>query len=81
MENDLKDNPDYLKVKAAVDAISEHFDTVQIFVNRHESSLLDGTMNINYGVGNWFSRYGQVREWCIKQDEYVRERIRKDENE
>ncbi len=62
------------------EALSEHFDSVQIFVTRHDPSK-DGTVAIHYGLGNWYSRYGQVFEWLGKQDEYTRDRIRKDTSE
>jgi hypothetical protein len=45
-----------------------HFDTVQIFASRFKS---DG--NLTYrgdrGKGNWFARYGQVKEWIVSEEE------------
>ena len=60
------------------EALSEHFDAVQIFVANHNPAELDGTASINYGIGNWYTRYGQVREWVIMQEEQARIKARKD---
>lgn len=43
-------------------AIGEHFDTVQIFCTKETDT---GTRSKNYGVGNWYARYGQVRDWVL----------------
>lgn len=64
-------------VKKHAEALSEHFDTVQIFCTRQESSQ-GGTVNLNYGSGNWFARYGQVRQWFIKSDEDDKISVRKE---
>jgi hypothetical protein len=54
--------------KAAHD-LGEHFDTIQIFVTTHQPAELGGTMHGSLGVGNWYARYGQIREWLIRTDE------------
>jgi hypothetical protein len=59
-------------VQRAVDALSEHFDSVQVFVSRHDGERPDQTLTIQIGAGNWFTRLGQVRDWLIKQDELAR---------
>jgi hypothetical protein len=60
---------DVALVMAAINSLSEHFDSVQIFITRHEDQK---TTNINAGVGNPFTRQGQIREWLIKVDEQAR---------
>lgn len=69
---DKQDNSDVAIVRKHAEALGEHFDSVQIFTTRHESSEQDGTVTVHLGVGNWFARYGQVSEWLIKQDEWTR---------
>lgn len=59
-------DPDLERVQKAAQALGEHFDTVQIFVTRHESFSSDGTHHIARGLGNWFGRYGQVRDWILR---------------
>lgn len=73
---------DLNRIKEAAMVLGEHYDTVQIFVTRHESETEDsgGTMNANYGVGNWFARYGFVRDWCVRQDEQTRIHYRKSDD-
>jgi hypothetical protein len=68
---------DVARVKSAVAALGEHFDTVQIFVTRSEP---DGeTVTVQLGSGNWCAREGFVREWLVRQDERARQRIRREE--
>lgn len=67
---------DINRVKQACISLGDHFDSVQIFVSRHEEGEEHGTVNINFGSGNWFTRRGQIMEWVIKQDETARLEIR-----
>ena len=67
-------------VDAAVESLGEHFDTVQIFVTRHEPTTEDGTIAFRSGAGNWYARYGQIREWLIMADQQAKnQQNRKDE--
>ncbi len=59
---------DYARVKRACQVLIEHFDAVQIFATRHVGGET-GTLGIHRGEGNWYARFGQVKDWCIKQDE------------
>lgn len=52
--------------------LGEHFDSVQLFVTRHEPEIEQGTITLQMGIGNWFARYGQVTEWVIKKNESAR---------
>lgn len=67
---------DMERLKKCVEALGEHFDAVQIFASRHEPTIEDGTVRINIGIGNWYTRYGQVMEWVTEQDERAREKVR-----
>jgi hypothetical protein len=67
---------DLERVKAAAEKLGEHFDSVQILCTRHEPAVARGTVNINFGVGNWFTRYDQAREWLVKCDEGIRSEVR-----
>lgn len=59
---------DIQKVKEAVAVLIEHFDAVQVFCTRDESGELDGTVNIVWGGGNWFARYGHVKHWIAQEE-------------
>lgn len=48
--------------------ISEHFDTVQIFVTKHTPAT-ERTGGRVLGSGNWFARYGQIMEWVAGVEE------------
>lgn len=74
--DEKKPPTDFELVEKAAKELSEHFDGVQIFANRLENNE-GGTINIQYGTGNWFSRYGQIRQWLIKEEEHSKCEARK----
>ena len=63
------------RVDIHVNQLAEHYDSVQIFVTRMEGEK-DQTRSIQRGAGNWFARYGQVREWVTVEEEEMRQRVR-----
>lgn len=72
-------HPDVQRLKKACEDLSEHFDTIQIFATRVADEVDEekgGTVNCNWGSGNWFARYGHIRYWMIKQDEQARNEVR-----
>lgn len=69
-------DPELELLERHINALAEHFDTVQIFVTRMDEKNSDNTVNACRGAGNWFARYGQVQEWLIKSDERTRQHIR-----
>lgn len=67
------------RVKDACEVLAEHFDSVHIFTTRlkdDEAPGDRGTVHITWGSGNWFTRYGQIKSWLIKQDEQSRKEVR-----
>jgi len=74
MEESQKDL-DVKMINKHLDTLIEHFDSVQIFATR-QSSHNDGTVHINIGRGNYFARYGQIKEWIIVEEESTRNKIR-----
>lgn len=69
---------DVERVQKAVDALGEHFDSVQIFATRCEMGENDGTIYLSLGSGNWFTRYGQVCNWLEREQEHTRLKVRQD---
>lgn len=68
---DQSDEERDLKIlKSHTAQLMEHFETVQILCSRHIGD--DGTVSCTWGSGNWFARYGQVKEWITKQEEGTR---------
>lgn len=65
---------DLERVEKAAAALGEHFDTVQIFCTRQESGA-GGTVNVAFGQGNWFARFGHVQAWLETEQEGNRSRI------
>ena len=43
-----------------VNRISEHVDSVTVFVNKKREDGHDGTWHMHMGRGNWYARYGQI---------------------
>jgi hypothetical protein len=67
-EADRQKQDDESRLTKAIQTLSEHFDTVQLFVTRHEPGALDGTVSACRGTGNWYARIGYVKEWIIQHD-------------
>lgn len=74
----MNSDPDRERIEKAVEALGEHFDAVQIFAVRTDT---DGTLTYSKGCGNWFARYGQIRTWLVKQDEYTKKEVQKEEDD
>jgi hypothetical protein len=57
--------------KDAAAKIRELACSVQIFITMHDSG--DGsTKHMTHGLGNWYAREGQVREWVIENEERIK---------
>lgn len=54
-------------VRRHVDELEAEFDTVQIFVTKFDG-VTELTEAVNMGAGNYYARYGQVREWVKNKD-------------
>ena len=73
--NDPEDrrDDDMKMLGSHVSRLCEHFDTVQIFVTRHQGG---SSMTANRGGGNWYARFGQVRQWLIQEEERAKDHVR-----
>lgn len=65
-------------VDQAVDNLMEHFDSVRIFVTKHDGPSED-TGSYTRGGGNFYAQVGQVTEWNGMQDQIGREHVKKEE--
>jgi hypothetical protein len=50
------------KVENFCKDIYPHVDSVRVFITKHENNEL-GTTRYDYGLGNWYAQYGQIKEW------------------
>lgn len=50
-------------------SVIEHADSVQVLITFSENGV---TRSYENGRGNWFARYGQMRQWVIKEEEKFR---------
>lgn len=48
--------------------LSEHFDNIQIFVSKNPQGKAQETVSFRKGLGNYFARYGHVRDWLVEMD-------------
>jgi hypothetical protein len=79
MSDDISSNrhdEDIRIVDSHVNQLAEHFDTVHIFVSKLDGAN-DRTLIVNRGAGNWSTRFGQISEWLIYEDERIRAQARK----
>lgn len=68
------------KVDTVVAQLSEHFDSVIIFMTLHNGGK-ETTQFYEAGRGNFYAQLGQVREWLTIQDQYQKNwAIRKDKD-
>lgn len=49
------------------DALLEHFDSVRIFVTKHNGEK-DTTSSFTLGGGNYYAQHGLVHEWLARMD-------------
>lgn len=63
---------DMQRLMPHVEELATKFDTVQVFVTRHDITT-GGTVAVQCGAGNWYARRGQVREWVIQEGEFEEE--------
>lgn len=74
-EPSIEADADVAMIKKHVQQLIEHgdFDTVHIFASRHQPGSKDsGTRVVQSGAGHWHARYGQIREWVVKEEEKMR---------
>ncbi len=63
----VKENDElFAKIKSACDQLFPFFDSIQIFVTKHEGNKM-GTSSFIYGTGNFYARYGQIELWTKEQ--------------
>ena len=49
-------------------------DTIHVFATRRAEGRR--TLIYDVGEGDWYARYGQIREWLLQEEEISRERVR-----
>lgn len=63
-------NIDFSRIKQHASQLREHFDTVHIFCTRESDA--NNTVHCQYGTGNWFARYGQLKSFINDTEkEYI----------
>jgi hypothetical protein len=68
------------RINAALDVLSEFYESTQIFCTAHDAST-NRTRAISLSRGNYYTRYGHVKEWLLEQDEITRQYIRDHEDD
>lgn len=70
-------DPGVQAVEAALRTLGEHFDSCHIVCTRKESDGKSGfTDIISRGNGNFYARYGSLRDSVIKLEEEIRFEMR-----
>lgn len=57
--------------------LGEHCDSVRVFLTIPTEG--GETTSYSVGNGNIYAQIGLVKEWCVRQDEYVRSNARKED--
>lgn len=81
METPKEEQPlpeDIKVVRHHLNALSEHFDTVEILVSRFEGK--NGTRHLQFGTGNYFARYGHLMSHLSNMEESLVNRPEDDED-
>lgn len=60
------------RIKAICTELYPNLDSIQIFITKHESNEY-GTTSLNWGLGNFYARYGQITQWLKTQDNFIEE--------
>lgn len=55
-------------VTDALNKLAEHVDAVTIFVSKRRTDGMDGTWKLSNGRGNFYARYGHVKEWVLAEE-------------
>lgn len=66
-------------IESHIAQLSEHFETVQIFVTKVLSET-DETLSYGVGAGNWYARYGQTVDWLVTQDERTKLKLKRSQD-
>lgn len=70
MTEEEADKHDEALVRKALDMLSEHFETVRVFVSTHEK---DGSRRYTKGIGNYWSNYGMIKAWLIGEEAIIKQ--------
>ena len=79
MEQNTEKDPrdvDLERLMDACDRLSAYFETVQIFATKPNKDKDNSTLMFNQGQGNYFARYGQVKDWILREEEVSRNQVR-----
>lgn len=71
---------DVQRLENALKTLTEYYDAVHIFANRAVGEEDGNTIFVSRGRGNWFARYGQVKEWVIRSEELTKVKARKEDD-
>ncbi len=67
------------KLERVLTEMSGEFDTVRIFVTRHDGSK--GTYALSRGRGNIYAQYGHVREWLLTMDAITKSQAKQEDEQ
>lgn len=66
-------------IRKIAEGLTEHYDAVHIFASRFETDKEGGnSITVNVGEGNFYTRYGQIREWVTRKEAEAEAEARRD---
>ncbi len=64
------------KVKGFIsELLQNHLVSIRVFVTKTEAAQ---AKSYDSGGGDWYSTYGAIREWIIKQDERAKDSVKRE---
>jgi hypothetical protein len=74
-EQSNQNERDFQRIQASCVGLGEHFDTVHILATKLTDDGRD-TVKFSWGKGNWYARYGQIREWVLLEEQAAKNSIK-----
>lgn len=60
------------KIKLMCEELYPNLDSIQVFATKHDGNEY-GTTRFTWGLGNFYSRYGQILQWVKNEDNFIEE--------
>lgn len=69
---------DLKRLEQHASALSEHYESVRIFVTRRTEDGKCESVSSTTGRGNYYAQLGQIHEWIVMQDALSDRQARRD---
>jgi len=67
------------KIKQLIKDLEDHVDSIRVFVTKTSDSNADTTSCYTLGKGNFYTQYGQIKEWITFNENKFRHDLSQNE--